>query len=124
MAEKRIIDLEDMKSDILTIHTREYNTIDVIPVDCIADLPVIEDEYNWVSVEDRLPEEKGQYLVTYHPCYWDDVREDLRVGFDSYRGGKNKTNKVWAKTNINELPIGNLYLNLRRRSDYDTRFSW
>lgn len=28
---------------------------------------------------------------------WDDVREDLRVGFDSYRGGKNTTNKVWAK---------------------------
>lgn len=97
MAEKRIIDLEEMKSDILTVHTREYNTIDVIPVECIADLPIIEDEYDWVSVEERLPEEKGQYLVTYHPCYWDGVREDLRVGFDSYRGGKNTTNKVWAK---------------------------
>lgn len=97
MAEKRIIDLEDMRSDILTVHTREYNTIDVIPVECIADLPIIEDECDWVSVEDRLPEEKGQYLVTYHPCYWDDVRDDLRVGFDSFRGGKNKTNKVWAK---------------------------
>ena len=24
MAEKRIIDLEEMKSDILTVHTREY----------------------------------------------------------------------------------------------------
>lgn len=47
----------------------------------------------WISVEDRLPEEKGEYLVTYHPCWWDDVKYDeICVGMDSFRG---KTS--WAK---------------------------
>lgn len=51
----------------------------------------------WVSVKDRLPEKKGQYLVAYHPCYWDDVHDEIVIGVDSFRGGKNKNNKVWAK---------------------------
>lgn len=51
----------------------------------------------WISVEDRLPDVRGEYIVAYHPCYWDDVKEEISVGMDSFRGGKNKTNKVWAK---------------------------
>ena len=47
---------------------------------------------DWISVKERLPEVAGEYLVVYHPCYWDDVKEDLRVGIDSFRG---KT--AWAK---------------------------
>lgn len=54
-------------------------------------------ENNWTSVNDRLPEERGQYVVAYHPCYWDSVSPEIEVGIDSFRGGKNKTNKVWAK---------------------------
>lgn len=46
----------------------------------------------WISIKDRLPEEKGEYLVTYHPCYWDNVYEELRVGIDSFRG-----KSAWAK---------------------------
>lgn len=46
----------------------------------------------WISVKDRLPETAGEYLVVYHPCYWDAVREELRVGIDTFRG---KT--AWAK---------------------------
>ena len=46
----------------------------------------------WISVKERLPEVAGEYLVVYHPCYWHDVKEDLRVGIDSFRG---KT--AWAK---------------------------
>lgn len=26
-------------ADILTVHTREYGSIDVIPVDCVSDIP-------------------------------------------------------------------------------------
>ena len=40
----------------------------------------------WIPVEDRLPEEKGVYLVTYHPCYWDNVEAEVRVGIDTFRG--------------------------------------
>ena len=47
----------------------------------------------WISVKDRLPEEKGQYLVTYHPCHWDNVEENtICVGTDSFVNGKR-----WAK---------------------------
>lgn len=51
----------------------------------------------WIDVNDRLPDTKGLYLVAYHPCYWDNVEDDVAVGIDSFRGGKNKSNKVWAK---------------------------
>lgn len=47
---------------------------------------------SWISVKDRLPIEKGEYLVTYHPCYWDNVKPELCVGIDTFRG---KT--TWAK---------------------------
>ena len=52
----------------------------------------------WVSVNDRLPDCKGEYLVAYHPCYWDNVKEETVVGYDSYRGGarwaRNKYQRV------------------------------
>ena len=51
----------------------------------------------WIDVNDRLPDAKGKYLVAYHPCYWDEVKENIVVGIDSFRGGKNTSNKVWAR---------------------------
>lgn len=54
----------------------------------------------WIPVSERLPEQAGEYLVTYHPCYWGQVREDIKVGLDSFRGkttwAKNKYQKVIA----------------------------
>ena len=47
---------------------------------------------DWIPVNLRLPEEKGVYLVTYHPCYWDNVEAEVRVGIDTFRG---KT--AWAQ---------------------------
>lgn len=50
-------------------------------------------EYEWISVVERLPDSKGEYLVSYHPCYWDNVHFDtVCVGFDSFLG---KTS--WSK---------------------------
>ena len=46
----------------------------------------------WIPVSVALPKEKAEYLVTYHPCYWDDVETDIKIGIDSFRG---KT--TWAK---------------------------
>lgn len=47
----------------------------------------------WISVEDRLPDEAGQYLVAYHPCIWARVdTSKTLVGMDSFRG---KT--TWAQ---------------------------
>lgn len=53
----------------------------------------------WIPVNEQLPEEKGQFLVTYHPCPWNIVREDVYVGLDSFRG---KT--TWAK-NANQKVV-------------------
>ena len=46
----------------------------------------------WIPVTERLPETYGEYMVAYHPCYWDSVRDEIKVGLDSFRG---KTS--WAK---------------------------
>ena len=46
----------------------------------------------WISVEERLPPEKGEYLVAYHPCYWDHVYPETRTGIDTFRG-----KAAWAK---------------------------
>lgn len=46
----------------------------------------------WIPVTERLPEEKGEYLVSYHPCYWDYVNDDIKSGIDSFRG-----KAAWAK---------------------------
>ena len=45
----------------------------------------------WVSVDERLPESKGQYIVAYHPCYWNNVQENtICVGMDSFMGKTKK----------------------------------
>ena len=62
------------------------------PDDAVAALENLPPEEMWVSCNDRLPEEKGEYLVTYHPCWWDQVGSSLEVGLDSFRG---KT--AWAR---------------------------
>lgn len=46
----------------------------------------------WIPCSEQLPSEKGEYLVTYHPCYHDIVEPEVRVGIDTFRG---KTS--WAK---------------------------
>lgn len=50
------------------------------------------DAQNWILCSEQLPSEKGEYLVTYHPCYWDRVEPEVKVGIDTFRG---KTS--WAK---------------------------
>lgn len=47
----------------------------------------------WVSVKDRLPDEKGRYLVAFYPCQWDHVSKTaLYTGIDTFRG-----KAAWAK---------------------------
>ena len=58
----------------------------------IDEQPTIDAEPHWIPCSERLPEEKGEYLVTYHPCYWDDVKDEIRVGIDTFRG-----RTTWAK---------------------------
>lgn len=58
----------------------------------LNDLPSAQPEQQWIPCSERLPKEKKEYLVTYHPCYWDNVTKEIKVGIDTFRG---KT--TWAK---------------------------
>lgn len=50
-------------------------------------------EPGWISVKDRLPEEKGEYLTAYHPCHWDNVDYHIvQIDKDTWRG-----QTTWAK---------------------------
>ncbi len=60
--------------------------------DLVLGMPTLTPPNEWVSVEERLPEAAGEYLVVYHPCHWDAVSEKVCVGIDTFRG---KT--AWAK---------------------------
>lgn len=59
---------------------------------------IFKDKSGWVSVKDRLPKKKGEYLVTYHPCYWDSVYPELWVGLDTFRG-----KSTWAKKKYQQV---------------------
>lgn len=48
--------------------------------------------YQWIPCSERLPSERGEYLVSYIPCYWDEIRGDVKVGVDTFRG-----KSAWAK---------------------------
>lgn len=51
----------------------------------------------WISVKDKSPQEKGQYLVAYHPAHWDSVNyEKTAVDVDSFRGGNAYKRSSWA----------------------------
>ncbi|MBO4229866.1 MAG: DUF551 domain-containing protein [Clostridia bacterium] len=47
----------------------------------------------WIPATVLLPATAGEYLVAYHPCYWDDVNTSvIKVGVDNFRG-----RTTWAK---------------------------
>lgn len=91
----RLIDADKLEIRELAEFNDEYG--DAVPVYGVAaedidNAPTVD---AWVSVKDRLPDRKGEYLVAYHPCYWDNVKEETVVGYDSYRGGAR-----WARKKV------------------------
>ncbi len=106
----RLIDADKLEIGKLAEFTDEYG--DAVPVygvtqDDIDNAPTVSTS-QWVSVKDRLPDCKGEYLVAYHPCYWDNVKEETVVGYDSYRGGarwaRNKYQRVTHWMPMPQLP--------------------
>lgn len=51
----------------------------------------------WIPCSERLPEEKGEYYVTYHPCYWDNVYDEICVGLDTFRGKTSWAQKKYQR---------------------------
>ena len=58
----------------------------------LEEAPTVEPASPWHRVEE-LPKESGEYIVAYHPCYWEDVDTSVtKVGIDNFRG-----KSAWAK---------------------------
>lgn len=66
--------------------------MDEYALKCIDEQPTVAAS-PWHRVEDGLPKEAGEYIVAYHPCWWNDVKTSVtEIGIDTFRG---KTS--WAK---------------------------
>lgn len=83
---EKLLDTDIVKKDKVASELLEQVLYD------IQHMPTLTPPNEWVSVDERLPDNKGEYLVAYHPCIWDFVSDEICVGFDSFRG---KT--TWAK---------------------------
>ena len=53
------------ENNIITVQTKEYGSIEVIPVDTITDIELadVQPVDRWISVDEALPEKDGYYLV-------------------------------------------------------------
>lgn len=68
---------------------------DINPI--VDSLSLFTEEKNWIPCSQELPDTPGEYLVTYHPCYWDKVETGIKVGFDSFRGKSSWAKKKYQK---------------------------
>lgn len=65
--------------------------MDEYALKCIDEQPTIAAS-PWHRVEEP-PKKPGEYIVAYHPCYWDNVNTKVtEVGIDNFRG-----KSAWAK---------------------------
>lgn len=56
----------DEKKLIEALEAREMPSIDIIK-EVINSQPKVGE---WIPCSERMPKEKGEYLVTFHPCSW------------------------------------------------------
>lgn len=67
----------------------------------------------WISVNDRLPDERGKYIVAYFPAYFGNpiTANGLLIGIDSFLGkttwARHKYQKVTHWMPLPEVPNSN-----------------
>jgi hypothetical protein len=85
-----LIDRQALKDYVNSLSTHPLNEWDTWGVLAAIDKqPTVSP---WHRVEEP-PKEAGEYIVAYHPCWWNDVKTSVtEVGIDTFRG---KTS--WAK---------------------------
>lgn len=62
----------------------------------------------WIPIKKELPKTKGEYLVSYHPCYRDNESKEIIVGLDSFRGKRSWAKKKYRKV-IAWMPLPQPY---------------
>lgn len=89
----RLIDADALKVYVSSLSTHPLNEWDTWGVLAAIDKQPTITAPRWHRVEEELPKEPGEYIVAYHPCYWDDVQTKVtKVGIDNFRG-----KSAWAK---------------------------
>jgi hypothetical protein len=85
----RLIDADKMFQKVWNGSDDVYTVNDVLEL--IDEQPTIAAS-PWHRGEEK-PKEAGEYIVAYHPCYWDNVVTKVtKVGIDNFRG-----KSAWAK---------------------------
>lgn len=94
--EKKLI--ESLKTDFYDHYSINHSTDEKdlfeMFIDNINEQPKLNE---WIPIEKELPKTKGEYLVSYHPCCWDDVSKEIRVGLDSFKGKSSWAKKKYQK---------------------------
>lgn len=96
--------IDEIIGRLVSMIGKKVSFEDMDPViDNLSFLSLLVETDDWTPCSEGLPKTAGEYLVTYHPRYWGnwgEVRPELKVGFDSFRGkttwAKNKYQKVVA----------------------------
>lgn len=95
----RLIDADALKTSVpktsadIFENCRNCKLLDDWQVkELIDNAPTVEPASPWNRVEEP-PKKPGEYIVAYHPCYWDNVNTKVtEVGIDNFRG-----KSAWAK---------------------------
>lgn len=88
-----LIDRQALKDYVSSLSTHPLNEWDTWGVLAAIDKQPTIAASPWHRVEDGLPKKAGEYIVAYHPCWWNDVKTSVtEIGIDTFRG---KTS--WAK---------------------------
>ena len=98
---ERNMSIDEIIMKLVMMIDKKVSFEDMNPiVESLSSLSQLIEDGSWTPCSEGLPKIAGEYLVTYHPCYWGEVRPELKVGFDSFRGkttwAKNKYQKVVA----------------------------
>ena len=64
---KEVIEFQDECQEIDALYSFQ-GILDAM--DIINNQPKLNE---WIPIEKELPKTKGEYLVSYHPCCWDNV---------------------------------------------------
>ena len=96
-----IMDIDEIIGRLVSMIGKRVSFEDMDPIiESLSSLSELIEDGSWTPCSEASPKIAGEYLVTYHPCYWGEVKPELKVGFNSFRGkttwAKNKYQKVVA----------------------------
>ncbi len=87
--------IDEIIGKLVSMIGKKVTFEDVNPI--VDSLSLFTEEGNWIPCSQEPPDTPGEYLVTYHPCYWDDVKPEIKVGFDFFRGKSSWAKKKYQK---------------------------